>query len=77
MMLIISSVLSGHRWTMQVLRKQVREALVGSQAEQSTLMLCYWCLELASDCEVLLGTTAVIKEPVELAAGGGDGYCWR
>lgn len=49
---------------------------VGSQAGQSTLMLCsYRCLELASDCEVLLGTTVVIKEPVELAAGGGDGYC--
>ena len=57
--------------------RKAREALVDSQAEQSTLMLCYWCLELASDCEVLLGTTAVIKEPVELAAGGGDGYCWR
>jgi len=49
---------------------------VDSQAEQSTLMLCYWCLELASDCEVLLGTMAMIKEPVELAVGGGDGYCW-
>lgn len=49
---------------------------MGSQAEQSTLMLCYWCLELASDCEILLGTTAMIKEPVELAVGGGDGYCW-
>lgn len=53
-----------------------KEALVGSQAEQSTLMLCYWCLELASHCEFLLGTTAVIKEPVELARVGGDGYWW-
>lgn len=41
---------------------------VGSQAEQSALMLCQWCLALASDCEVLLGTTAMIKEPVALVA---------
>lgn len=40
---------------------------MGPQAEQSTLILYYWCLLLASGCKVLLGSTAKIKDPVALA----------
>lgn len=40
---------------------------VGAQAEQSTLMLYWWCLALALGCVVLQGARAVIREPVALA----------